>query len=137
MRITATMLFVVTLCIAGCGDESGAAGPVGDWVVDLDHFAENMKAQGMPDAQVAQAKEKVQVLWRVKADGTWTTTGSMMGGPIDDAGTWKLQGADMTVTWTKKGGEASSDSLETRFTDAAIEIKPDEEMPFALRMIRK
>ena len=124
----------------------GGGGPVGQWVIDEEHLGKNMTdlmkrtmppGQEIPAGTVEEAIAGANVTLDVKGDGTWTATGSMQGDPMDDAGTWTLDGDQLTVVWKKKDGKPGDQTVTATFEGDAIEIKPEEDMPFALRMIRR
>jgi hypothetical protein len=149
MRQLALALAAATLlALPACGGKAASVkpSPVGSWVVDAQRFVtdyaaaqKKMSGKDVPEAKLKQVREGVKVDLEIKADGTWTTTGTMMGSSLDEAGTWKRDGEKLTVTMTMQDGKPpeKSRTVVGSYRDDGIVIRPGEHMPFDLHMIRK
>jgi hypothetical protein len=126
---------VFTFALAACGDS--ASGPVGTWVIDMDHMKGKLKEMGMPEEMLKNMDAGMGVTWEIKSGGTWTAKGKMQGDAIDESGTWKLEGETLTVVKTSDKGKDVNEPLAAEYKGDVIELKPEADMPFSLRMIRK
>ncbi len=144
---TVAIILALVFTVAGCGDDGGNGGDdqtspvVGTWVVDAEKYADVMM-ELMKDAPPEtrdreKLKEAAKIEVHVKADGTWNADGSMGAKQINESGTWKLDGDQLTIDWTMKDGKEADWTQTVKFDGTSFVVKPDKAMPFEVTMVRK
>jgi hypothetical protein len=119
MRPCLLALAAVALAVLpGCGSEDEAPpSPVGTWVIELDHYAEQMLAftKDMPGApkDAEYFRKAAQVEVEVKADGTWTSIGRIEKHSINETGVWSLAGDELTIEWQTRSGKPAPKWVQT------------------------
>lgn len=111
------MACLAGLLLTACGGDSGgtatAADLAGSWGVDTDalkkSFSESEAIKNIPEAMRPKVMEGIgnsTYTVVIKADGTWTSSGTL--GPTEqqERGTWTLDGNKITVLVTHEDGKA-------------------------------
>ena len=123
----ASFLSVLALALlAACGGGSAAA--VGTYQLDVDSMFAAMSAEmkGAPPEMLAEMKKKMSGAIDLKADQTATFAfdmGMPLAPKINETGTWKLEGATLTMT-TKKGDK--DDVKSAKLVNGAITIEDEQ-----------
>ena len=125
------------LLVPGCDSEMETA--AGTYALDKDGVKESIRAKGEAEGVSTQEVnmalamiDEMSMQMTLNADGTATTSTSMMGQTQSASGTWTISDGTVTVTMAEEGsdgqsitGKLSGDSLE-------MEPAPDSEMPFKM-----
>jgi hypothetical protein len=132
----------------------------GSYVLDKEHMEAAMLEMvmkeygagleaGTPEEQeaaLAQIKQmmKMQIAMMnlgmvLNPDGTFKVDGMMGGQKVSVAGTWTQTGSTVAFTVTHENGEkkAEPETKNAQLEGDAIVLKPDEDMPFAIRMVKE
>jgi len=142
------LLMLTCVTIAACGGKSGGGSPAGTYKLDKVQFKEvmmksilqDMGVKEIPAPMTAKIDEMIgstTLEFGIKADGTWTVSGNMAGDVLNESGTWTLSGDQITMKTTKKDGKDVEESKTGTYQDGAIMIKPDDEAPGEIRLVRQ
>ena len=139
---------VAALCLVGCGQDAAGAAAAGRYSVDRAHLKRHLLktlqaemgthvVSGTLMADVDALVQATAVGFEVKADGTWNAQGVSSRGPIDDSGTWTLQGTEFIARTLKQNGKEVDGTSTGTYVDGTLLIKLAADDPFALRFIRE
>ncbi len=154
MRYLMLALGLITcLAFVGCGGKSGGGAmgggtPAGHYAIDKAQFKELvttgiLKDMGVKEipapvaARIDELLKSARIDLDVRPDATWTIGGSIGGKPIDESGTWTLAGDQITMKTTKKDGKDSDESKTGTYKDGVIMVKPDDDAPGEMRLVRQ
>jgi hypothetical protein len=133
----AAAAFLCLLLATGCESEMESA--AGTYAMDKEGVKESVKAKGESDGASSQEIDMALAMidgmtmqLTLNADGTASTSTSMMGQSQSTSGTWTISGGDVTVSMKDEDGQSQSITGKLEGESLEMDPPPGSDMPFKL-----